>query len=379
MKKIGILGGGQLGKMLALDAGRLHLPLFALDSSLEFPAVPYVHGFTEGSFNDFDDVYAFGQDKDVVSIEIEHVNTDALFQLEQEGIAVHPNPRSLHTIKDKGLQKEFYKKNGFKSADFFLFEDSDEIRMALFEEKIQLPFVQKLRTEGYDGRGVKVVQSEKDLVDLLEGKCLIESLVDIQKEIGVVVARNTAGEIAAFTPVEMLFHENANLVEFLLCPAQIDTNIAEEAESIARKLIETFDICGLLAIEFFLTKKNQLLINEVAPRPHNSGHHTIDSCYTSQFEQHLRAISGLPLGSTKEKSPAVMLNLLGEKGYTGEAVYQNLDKCLAIEGVNIHLYGKKITKPMRKMGHATILADTVEEAMEKAKQVKELLIIKTAH
>ena len=373
--KIGILGGGQLGKMLALDAGRLHLSIFALDSDKAFPAGRYVEGFTEGNFNNFDDVYAFGKDKDILTIEIEHVNTDALLQLESEGITVHPNPRSLNIIKDKGLQKEFYKKNGFSSSAFTLFEDSDAIRMAVFEGKLNLPFVQKLRTDGYDGRGVKVVQSEADLVDLLEGKCLVEDLVDIKKELGVVVARNDKGEKKAFSAVEMLFNEKANLVEFLHCPAQIEDNIAQKAEQIALELIEKFDICGLLAIEFFLTKDNDLLINEVAPRPHNSGHHTIDSCYTSQFEQHLRGILGLPLGSTKVKSPAVMLNLLGEAGHTGIAVYEDLDKCLEIEGVNIHLYGKTLTKPFRKMGHATILADTLEEAIEKAKKVQGILRI----
>jgi 5-(carboxyamino)imidazole ribonucleotide synthase len=376
-KKIGIIGGGQLGKMLALEAGPMHFPIFALDKSVDFPAGPYVHEFTEGDFNNYDDVYQFGKDKDVVTIEIEHVNTEALLQLKKEGIKVHPNPESLNIIKDKGKQKQFYLSKGFPSSAFRLFSSSDSIKKAIEDKEISLPFVQKLCTEGYDGKGVKVVKSEDDLSDLLEGESLVEDLVDIDKELAVIVARNEAGETKSFTAVEMTFNPQANLVEYLLCPARVSEAIEEEAEKMAVDLINAFDICGLLAIEFFLTNDQKLLINEVAPRPHNSGHHTIDSCYTSQFEQHIRGILGLPLGSTKIKTPAVMLNLLGEANYTGPAFYEGLDKCLSMEGVKLHLYGKKITKPFRKMGHATVLADDLEKALEKANEVKNTLKIIT--
>lgn len=373
--KIGIVGGGQLGKMLALDAGPLHLSLFALDADRNFPAGPYVHGFTEGNFKNYDDVYNFGKEMDVVTIEIEHVNTEALLQLKKEGKKVHPAPEALALIKDKGKQKQFYEKNNFPTSDFTIYDSEKDVLSAVESGELSIPFVQKSCTGGYDGKGVKVVKNEADLKELLPGESLIEDLVDIDKELAVIVARNESGETKAFTAVEMTFNPQANLVEYLLCPARIDESTEQKLETIARDLISAFDICGLLAIEFFLTKKGEILVNEVAPRPHNSGHHTIDSCFTSQFEQHLRGVMNLPLGSTKIKSPAVMLNLLGEDNYTGPALYKNLGECLAMEGVNIHLYGKATTKPFRKMGHATVLGDDIEEAMKKAEKVKETLQI----
>lgn len=373
--RVGIIGGGQLGKMLALDAGPMHIPVYALDKSADFPAGPYVHGFTEGDFNNYDDVYQFGKDKDVVTIEIEHVNTEALIRLQQEGVLVHPDPKSLYIIKDKGLQKQFYHDKGFPTSSFRLFASADAIKKAVEQGDINLPFVQKLCREGYDGKGVKVVSSLSDLSELLQGESLVEDLVDIDKELAIIVARNASGETKAFTAVEMTFNPQANLVEYLLCPARIDPSIEEAAEKMAASLINAFNICGLLAIEFFLTKKGELLINEVAPRPHNSGHHTIDSCYTSQYEQHLRGILDLPLGSTKIKSPAVMLNLLGMDHFSGPAIYDGLEKCLAMEGVKLHLYGKAMTKPFRKMGHATILDDNLATALEKAEAVKKTLQI----
>lgn len=374
-KKVGIVGGGQLGKMLAIAAGPMHLPVFALDTSRNFPAGPFVHGFTEGSFKDFDDVYTFGKNMDVVTIEIEHVSSEALQKLQQEGIKVHPKPESLNIIKDKGLQKQFYKDKGFPTSAFTIYPGPEAIREAVSKGEISLPFVQKMCTGGYDGKGVKVVKSEKDLQELLPGESLVEAMVDIDKELAVIVARNESGETKAFTAVEMTFNPEANLVEFLLCPARISPEMESRAERMAEKLIEEFDICGLLAIEYFLTKDGELLVNEVAPRPHNSGHHTIDSCYTSQFEQHLRGVLNLPLGSTQIKSPAVMVNLLGADNYSGQAKYEGLEKCLSLPGVNIHLYGKEMTKPFRKMGHATILHDDLDSAIKIAEQVKDTLKI----
>jgi len=374
--KVGVLGGGQLGKMLALEAGKWGLPFFVLDTSADFPAGPYCTGFTEGSFKDFDDVYQFGKDKDVVTIEIEHVNTDALIKLQEEGVKVHPNPQALNIIKDKGLQKQFYKDKGLVSSEFRLFDDEKAVKDAITNGNLSYPFVQKTRTAGYDGRGVAIIKSASSIDKLLQGPCIIEPLVDIEKEIAVVVARNANGQINTFPPVEMDFNPEANLVEYLYCPADISYTILQEADDLARKIIEAYDICGLLAVEFFLTKDGQILINEVAPRTHNSGHHTLDSCETSQFEQQLRAILNLPLGSTAMTSPAVMVNLLGEPDFTGPAIYEGMFDCLQTDGVHIHLYGKKITKPFRKMGHATIVDKDLANAKQKATFIKDNLKIK---
>ena len=376
--KVGILGGGQLGKMLGLAAANWHLPLYFLDDSRSFPAGGIAEAFVEGSFKNYADVLAFGADKDVISIEIEHVNTEALETLQAQGVTVHPHPEALNLIKDKGLQKLFYLKHHLPSAAFELFEDEAAVRQAVQDGKWSFPFVQKSRTAGYDGKGVAIIRNEQDLTEkLLPGSCLLEECIELQKELAVIVARNSKGEIAAFPTVEMDFNPNANLVEFLICPARIDPAIEAAAVELAKRCIETFGICGLLAVELFLTLDNQLLINEVAPRPHNSGHHTIDSCYTSQFEQHLRGILNLPLGSTVMKCPSVMVNLLGAEGYSGPTRYVGLEDCLALPGVKLHFYGKSSTKPFRKMGHATVLAESVEEAVRIAKLVQDKLSIQS--
>ena len=377
--KVGMLGGGQLGKMMAIAGANWHLPLYALDKSSQFPAAPVVHHLFEGNFNDYDDVYQFGKKMDVLTIEIEHVNTEALARLQEEGVVVHPAPDKLDIIKDKGLQKQFYADHNLPSSPFRLWDSKEELLTATQNGSRPYPFVQKSRTAGYDGKGVAVIQSAADLDKVLAGPCLTEELVEIEKELAVIVARNPSGEIAAFPAVEMEFNPVANLVEFLLCPAQVEEAVAKKAEQLARSVIEQFDLCGLLAVELFLTKSGDILINEVAPRPHNSGHHTIDSCYTSQFEQHLRAILDLPLGSTRMKTPVgIMVNLLGAPGHTGAARYEGLDACLAMECVYLHLYGKSDTRPYRKMGHATIVGDEVDATREKARRVMETLRITAA-
>ena len=376
--KLGILGGGQLGKMLCQAASCWELPIYALDTSIKFPAGPYCKGFQEGSFKNYEDVVGFGRQMDVLTIEIEHVNTDALRLLQAEGKTVHPDPDALDIIKDKGLQKQFYAKHQIPTAPFELYADKAAVLNALKKKTLTIPFVQKSRTAGYDGKGVAVIQKEVDLkTKLLDGPCMIEDLVEMDKEIAVVVARNERGEIQTFDPVEMEFNPIANLVEFLICPSTITVKQAQTCTDLAKKIIAAYDICGLLAVEFFLDTKGNILVNEVAPRPHNSGHHTIDSAVTSQYEQHLRGVLNMPLGSTKLTSPSVMVNLLGADGYKGDAHYEGLNECLAIEGVKIHLYGKAMTKPFRKMGHATIIADTIEAAKEKARKVQTTLIIKT--
>jgi 5-(carboxyamino)imidazole ribonucleotide synthase len=371
--KTGVLGGGQLGKMLSLAAHNWDLATWILDTSKDFPAGPVCSHFAEGNFKNYDDVYRFGKQVDVLTIEIEHVNTEALLQLEKEGLKIHPAPAQLGIIKDKGLQKQFYKTHNLPTSTFRLFENKNAIEAAIANGSLSFPFVQKSRTAGYDGRGVAVLKSAKDLDKLLPGPSVVEVLVDIEKELAVIVARNESGEVAAFPAVEMDFSPVANLVEFLVCPAGIDAATEKAAGDLALAAIEAYGICGLLAVEIFYTKDGRLLINEVAPRPHNSGHHTIDSCYTSQYEQHLRAILNLPLGSTKMKTASVMVNLLGEPNHAGPVKYEGLEECLAMEGVKVHLYGKKETRPYRKMGHVTILDPNPAAAMAKAKRVKEIL------
>jgi 5-(carboxyamino)imidazole ribonucleotide synthase len=373
--KVGVLGGGQLGKMLALAAANWGLPFYVLDESADFPAAPYCTRFTEGSFQNYQEVYQFGKTMDVVTIEIEHVNTEALLQLQKEGVTVHPSPQALTIIKDKGLQKQFYAENGLATAPFTLYESEAEVLSAITAGKIVYPFVQKSRTAGYDGKGVAVIKNESDHNKILPGACVIEPLVDIDKEIAVIVARNASGEVAAYPAVEMEFNPEANLVEFLFCPAAISLEVAQRAEDLAKATIAAFDMCGLLAVELFLTQSGDLLINEVAPRTHNSGHHTIDSCVTSQFEMQLLAILNLPLGSTKMHSPSVMVNLLGEPGYSGPAVYEGMADCLRIPGAKFHLYGKSTTKPFRKMGHATVMDADLEVAKKNAVRLKDALRI----
>ena len=374
-KKIGILGAGQLGKMLCLEAARLDLDLSLMDKNDRFPAAKLCKRFVAGDFKNYEDVLNFGRTVDILSIEIEAVNVDALKQLKSEGISVHPDPDQLEIIKDKGLQKQFYKKHQIPTSPFTLYEDAEEIRKAVAQSSLRLPFVQKARKDGYDGRGVHVVRKEADLEKLLDTASLVEPLVDIEKEIAVIVARNENDEVKAYPAVEMEFHPTANLVEFLFCPSEISEMEESIAQKLARDLIRAFDICGLLAVEMFLTKQGKILINEVAPRPHNSGHHTLDSAKTSQFEQHLRAITNLPLGSCENISPAVMINLLGEDSYAGPVKYEHLEEMLQVNGLKILLYGKTETRPFRKMGHATILDASLERAKEKARKAKSILKI----
>jgi len=371
--KLGILGGGQLGKMLGIAAADWHLPLAFLDMARDYPAGPVSHQFVEGNFKDFEDVLRFGREMDVVSIEIEHVNLEAIRQLEQEGIPVHPRPDALAIIKDKGLQNRFYRDRNFPTPAFQEYSHKEELEKAVREGRQPLPFVQKTRTAGYDGKGVFIVRTEADLDKLLEGACVAEELVDIDKELAVIAARNPSGQTAAYPAVEMEFNPVANLVEFLACPARVDPEIEKEAKSLALRLIEAYDVCGLLAVELFLTRDGRLLVNEVAPRPHNSGHHTIDSSITSQFQQHLRGVLDLPLGDPRIHTPAVMINILGEAGHTGPVMYEGMEEVLAVDGVYVHLYGKQETRPYRKMGHITVIDPEQEKAIEKAMEVKSCL------
>ncbi|MEY3855512.1 MAG: 5-(carboxyamino)imidazole ribonucleotide synthase [Bacteroidota bacterium] len=369
LPKIGLLGGGQLGRMLIQAAIDLDFEIACLDPDAEAPCRSLAHNFVHGSFQDFDTVMAFGQDQDVISIEIEHVNIEALEALEKQGKKVFPQPHLLRMIQDKRLQKQYFKDHGFPTADFILIVSAEEIAQHLDF----LPAFHKLGKGGYDGRGVQSIKSDADISLGFKEPGLLEKAVPFVNELAVIVARNEMGEVRSFPTVEMVFHPTQNLVEFLISPAEIRVEIEEKAVSLAKRLIESLGLVGILAVELFLTADGEVLINEIAPRPHNSGHHTIRANVTSQYEQHLRAISGLPLGDTRTTCFSGMLNLLGEAGYTGPVKYEGLSESLAIPGVYPFLYGKKITKPFRKMGHVTILGDSREEVEQKAAQVKNLI------
>lgn len=348
--KIGMLGGGQLGRMFIQEALNYDVHVHCLDPDHDAPCKHLATSFQQGSLQDFDTVLAFGSDKDVVTVEIEHVNVEALKALEDKGIKVFPQPAVLAIVQDKGLQKEFYRKNNLPTADFTLVSGKEE----LLSKNLPFPYVLKWRKGGYDGKGVQIIKTASDLENLVDTPYVIEKLVPFTKELSVIVARNEQGESVVYPTVECEFNPVANLVEFLFSPAEISEEVEKNAREIALHVIESLDMVGILAVELFLTADDQILINEIAPRPHNSGHHTIECCYTSQFEQHLRSIVNAPLGSTKLITPGVMINLLGEPGYEGTAKYENLEKVIALEGVSVHLYGKQNTKPFRKMGHVTI-------------------------
>lgn len=372
-KKIGILGAGQLGKMLAIEGANWHLHLEALDSSPDSPAAHLVQNMKIGQFGNFDDVVKFGIDKDILTIEIEHVNTEALRVLKAQGKTVIPDPDLLDIIKDKGRQKEFYKSNNLPTSSFELYKDKKEVLEAVDAGDWLPPFVQKSRTAGYDGKGVVIIKSKDDLNKLLDGPCVIEKAVDIDKELAVIAVANALGELKIFPVVEMLFNPEANLVENLFCPARIDDSVRQQAEVLARSTMTAYGLKGLLAIEMFLSKDGELLINEVAPRPHNSGHHTIEACVSSQYQQHLRALLNLPLGDTSLRSPAMMINLLGHPDHEGPAMYSGIEEIMKIPNVYVHIYGKQLTKPYRKMGHITILGDSFEAVNAKANQIRQTL------
>jgi 5-(carboxyamino)imidazole ribonucleotide synthase len=371
--KLGILGGGQLGKMLIQAASAWDINTYVLDPDKTCPASELATQYFEGDFSDYDSVYEFGSSVDLITIEIEHVNTDALIRLKSEGKIVCPDPNVLNIIKDKGKQKEFYFTHNLPTSNYEIYVDKVSIIEDIKNDIIKIPFVQKTSRFGYDGRGVQVINSEEDLKYLLEGESVIESLVKIKKEMSVIVAQNDKNEIKAYEPFEMEFHKNANLIKYLISPARISEEVKSRAIELSKKTITALGIHGLLAVEMFLDENDNLLINESAPRPHNSGHHTIESAITSQYEQHLRAILGLPLGNTELLINSVMVNILGEDGYNGLVRYEGIDYCIGIDGVKVHIYGKKQTKPFRKMGHVTILDKDLERALIKAEKVKHSL------
>lgn len=370
--KVGVLGGGQLGRMMIQSAIDLNLDIKAMDPDPNAPCKSLAHQFINGDIRDYDQVLAFGSSCDIVTVEIENVNIEALEALEKQGKKVYPQPRVLKIIKDKGVQKQFYLDHEIPTSEFVLTNSQKDIH----KHTHLLPGVHKLRTEGYDGRGVQVIKTEADISRGFEKPSLIEKFVDYDKEIAVIVARNEKGDITTYPVVELEYHPEANLVEFLFSPSSISEEIRIKARELAKKVISSLDMVGLLAVEMFATKEGDVIVNECAPRTHNSGHHTIEGNVTSQFEQHLRAILNLPLGDTAIKGSSVMINLLGEEGYSGTAKYVGLDEALQIEGLHVHLYGKKITKPFRKMGHVTLVGQNLDDLKTIARSVKESIKIK---
>ena len=361
-----------MGRMLIQSGIDFNINFSILDPDPNAPCSQLAE-FRAGRLTDYDTVIQFGEQCDLVTIEIENVNTKALYDLEKKGKKVFPQPRIIELIQNKQTQKQFFIDNEIPTAEFRITSSKADVEAM----KSFLPAVNKLATEGYDGRGVQLLRTEKDLTKAFDAPGLLEKLIDFDKEIAVIVAKNESGDIASYPPVEMVFHPEKNLVEYLFAPAHISKAIEKEADDIARKVIERLDLIGILAVEMFVTKSGEVLVNEVAPRPHNSGHHTIEANETSQYEQHLRAILNQPLGSTQERTPSAMVNLLGEDGHTGEARYKGMEEVMAQDGVHVHLYGKKITKPFRKMGHVTIVDKNEESLKKKAKFVKDKLKVIT--
>ncbi|MES2545115.1 MAG: 5-(carboxyamino)imidazole ribonucleotide synthase [Bacteroidota bacterium] len=366
--KLGILGGGQLGKMMLADTRKFDIQTYVLDPSDEAPCKIACNHFFQGSLTDFDTVYNFGKQVDVLTFEIELVNIEALEKLENEGIKVYPSPKTLKLIQNKGTQKEFYIKNNIPTSPFQKFESLENLKSKI--QNLKFPFVWKCTEFGYDGNGVKIIRTLQDLENLPAVECIAEEMVAFKNELAVIVCRNPSGEIKTYPVVEMEFHPEANQVEYVICPARIDDNVAAKAREIALKVSAAFNHVGLLAVEMFQTENDEILVNEVAPRPHNSGHHTIEASYTSQFENHLRAILNLPIGNCESKVAGIMVNLVGAEGFSGPVIYENIEKIMAIDGVTPHIYGKKETRPFRKMGHVTIVNEDMKIARKIAEDVK---------
>ncbi len=367
---LGILGGGQLGKMLLYETRKWDIATKVMDPSKDAPSRLACNEFVQGDLMDFDSVYQFGKDVDVLTIEIENVNIDALEALEKIGVKVYPTPRELRLIQNKATQKLFYVDHGIPTAPFSRFAYTSEIRDSLDHGGIQLPVVWKSAQFGYDGQGVKIVRDRADLKDLPNVECLAETLIPFKTELAVIVARNRNGNSVNYPVVEMEFHPEANQVEYVLCPARISEKVAKKAIATALKVSESLEHVGLLAVEMFQTREDDVLVNEVAPRPHNSGHYSIEASFTNQFEQHLRCILGLPLGNTDSKVAGVMVNLVGAEGHQGAVEYEHIEKILGLRGVTPHIYGKSMTRPFRKMGHVTIVNEDMEEARKIAGEVK---------
>ncbi len=375
--KLGILGGGQLGKMMLYTTRKFDITTHVMDSSDEAPCKMACNHFVKGDLMSYDDVYNFGKQVDVLTFEIENVNVNALEALEKEGKKVYPSSKTLRTIQNKATQKLFYRDHEIPTSEFSRFAYLSEVEDALENEALDFPFVWKAAQFGYDGNGVKIVKQLSDLDKLPKGECITEELIPFKNELAVIVARNASGDVKTYPVVEMEFHPEANQVEYVICPARIDEAVAKKATDVALKVSEAFGHVGLLAVEMFQTEDDDILVNEVAPRPHNSGHQTIEASYTSQFEQHIRAILNLPLGQTESKVGGIMVNLVGAEGHTGNVVYKHIEDIMSLDGVTPHIYGKKQTRPFRKMGHVTIVNEDLNTARQIAEQVKNTIKVES--
>ena len=369
-KRIGIIGGGQLGKMICGAAHQMAMDVSVLDASCSFPAGNVCNSFVEGDITDFDDVLNFGKKMDILTIEIEKINTAALKELVNLGIQVHPRPEIIETIKDKALQKDLLIRNGISTASFKKIINRAHLLELISSENLKFPFVQKLRKDGYDGRGVLVCKEDTPTSEFFDAPSIVEEVVDIVKEIAVIICRNENGEVAVYDAVEMVFDPRANLLDYQIAPARINDKLKLEIEKIAFEISSHFNLVGILAIELFLTSSGDILVNEMAPRPHNSGHHTIEACHTSQYENLLRAIANMPLGNPAAVSSSILINLLGSEDYSGETLYGGIEQLLRIPHSHLHLYGKKKSKPYRKMGHLCILSKDVSKDIEYVQKAK---------
>ena len=375
--KLGILGGGQLGKMLLQVTSRLSIKTNILDPSKDSPCKNLCNEFEIGNLMDFDSVYQFGKKCDLVTFEIEHVNIEALEKLESEGTKVYPSSKTLKIIQNKNLQKQFFIDNNIPTSDFWYFKSPKDFKNSFHKNQISFPCVWKKTKFGYDGYGVKIIKSIKQIDNLPNEEFIIEELIPFEKELATTIVRNNSGDIQIFPLVQMDFNKESNQVEYVVCPAQVNREIKDLANALAMKVSKSFKHVGLLAIEMFLTKDNKILINEVAPRPHNSAHYSIEACENSQFQQHINSILNLKLGSCKSNSNAIMVNLVGEKGYSGPVIYQGIEKAMEQSNVSVHIYGKSNTKPNRKMGHVTITDENLKNGLKKAKSIKNLIKVKT--
>ena len=371
--KLGILGGGQLGKMMLYETRKFDIQTRVLDPSPEAPSRFSCNYFEQGDLMDFDTVYNFGKHADVLTFEIETVNVEALEKLEAEGIKVYPSSRTLRTVQDKGKQKDFYTTKKIPTAAYNRYNSLKELIKGVEAGKHEFPFIWKSTQGGYDGKGVSVIRKEQDINDLPDTPCIAEKMIPFKNELAVIVVRNPDGDVRTYPVVEMEFHPEANQVEYVICPARIEDSVTTKARVLAKQVSDAFEHVGLLAVEMFQTEDDEILVNEVAPRPHNSGHYSIEGSYTNQFEQHIRAILNLPLGETESKLGAVMVNLVGEEGHTGQVWYENIEKIMQMKGVTPHIYGKRETRPFRKMGHVTIVNSDLSEARKIAEKVKKTI------
>ncbi len=371
--RAGILGGGQLGRMLLQSAANYQVETFVMENDPECPAAHLCHHFIKGDIKNFDDVYQFGKKVDALTIEIENVNVEALEKLEAEGLKIFPTPAVLKLIKNKILQKQYYRQNEIPTSPFIITNNLDELN----DNESFLPGVHKLGTGGYDGRGVQIIKTKEEIEKGFDSPSVLEKLIAIQKEIAIIVAINEKGETALYPPVEMLFDPDLNLLDYQLCPADLDTNTLWKIEAIALTVVRNFKSPGIFAVEMFVDKTGDVFVNETAPRVHNSGHHTIEAHFSSQFDMLWRLMLGYPLGNTEPILPSIMVNIIGANGFTGEVVYEGIDEVLKMDNAFVHLYGKKQTKPGRKMGHVTILSRERQDLLHKSNKVKRTLIAKS--